>query len=406
MGTWKWEGLDSKGKKARGNIIARNVKEARKILRAQGVRPKRIDPPSILEFDLGEYMIDKGIAKGFGAKELVQFTKQLSTMINAGVPVVQALEILSKSEKHPVLKNTIRDIAAEVSEGNTIAGAMKKQKGFDNLYCNLVKAGEAGGILDSILVKLAEHMDKQQKTKQQIKSAMTYPAIVVVVGVAVVWGLMVFIVPQFMGMLESSGQEIPAVTQFVVDTSHAFQNHTTTVVPILAVIGFLLKKYIGTPIGKRMFDHFMMNMPIFGGVVIKGNLSSFARTLSTMLGSGVSLIDALDICIDTIDNEIICDDLRFVKKEVTEGKTIYEPLARIKYFPDMVASMVKVGEQTGSLDQMFTKVSDVFEEEVNALVENMTKMIEPIIIVVLGGAVATILVAMYLPIFMSAGGAG
>jgi type IV pilus assembly protein PilC len=403
MGTWKWEGLDVKGKKARGNIIARNIKEARKILRGQGIRPRKINPPSILEFDISEWMIDKGITSGFGTKELCQFTKQLSTMINAGVPIVQSLEILGKTEKHALLKRCIIDISTDVQEGATIADAMKKQKGFDDLYCNLVKAGEAGGILDGILVKLAEHMDKQQKTKAQIKSAMTYPAIVVVVGFAVVWGLMVFIVPQFMGMLESSGQEVPWITQFVVDVSNAFQEYSTTAIPIIAVVFFIFKRYTDTALGKRQLDIFMMNMPIFGGVIIKGNLSSFSRTLATMLSSGVSLIDSLTICTDTIDNVIISDDITIVRDKIIEGKTMYEPLSRIKYFPDMVASMVKVGEQTGSMDQMFLKVSDVFEEEVNGLVDNMTKMIEPLIIVVLGGMVATILVAMYLPIFMSAG---
>mgnify|MGYP003974334075 CR=1 FL=1 len=403
MGTWKWEGLDIKGKKARGNILAQDIKEARKILRGQGIRPRRITPPSVLEFDISEWMVENGYASGFGTKELCQFTKQLSTMINAGVPIVQSLEILSKTEKHPVLKRTIKNISTEVSEGSTIADAMKKQKGFDKLYCNLVKAGEAGGILDGILIKLAEHMDKQQKTKAQIKSAMTYPAIVVVVGIAVVWGLMVFIVPQFMGMLSQSGQEIPAITQFVVDVSNMFQKYTMTALPIIILFLFLMKKYIATPLGKRQFDIVMMNLPIFGGVVVKGNLSSFSRTLATMLSAGVSLIDSLSICGDTIDNVVICDDISMIRDKIIEGKTMYEPLSRIKYFPDMVASIVKVGEQTGSMDTMFLKVSDVFEEEVNSLVDNMTKMIEPIIIVVLGGMVATILVAMYLPIFMSAG---
>jgi type IV pilus assembly protein PilC len=403
VGTWKWEGLDIKGKKARGNILAQDIKEARKILRGQGIRPRRITPPSVLEFDISEWMVENGYASGFGTKELCQFTKQLSTMINAGVPIVQSLEILSKTEKHPVLKRTIKNISTEVSEGSTIADAMKKQKGFDKLYCNLVKAGEAGGILDGILIKLAEHMDKQQKTKAQIKSAMTYPAIVVVVGIAVVWGLMVFIVPQFMGMLSQSGQEIPAITQFVVDVSNMFQKYTMTALPIIILFLFLMKKYIATPLGKRQFDIVMMNLPIFGGVVVKGNLSSFSRTLATMLSAGVSLIDSLSICGDTIDNVVICDDISMIRDKIIEGKTMYEPLSRIKYFPDMVASMVKVGEQTGSMDTMFLKVSDVFEEEVNSLVDNMTKMIEPIIIVVLGGMVATILVAMYLPIFMSAG---
>jgi type IV pilus assembly protein PilC len=405
MGTFKWEGLDKKGKRAHGHVIARNEKEARKILRSQGVRPKKLTPPSFLEFDISEWMIDNGYAKGFGVQELTMFTKQLSIMINAGVPIIQSLEILVKSEKHPVLKRTIKEIAREVSEGMTIADAMRKQNGFTALYCNLVKAGESAGILDQILSKLAEHMEKQEKTKQQIKSAMMYPAIVVLVGIGVIYALMVFVVPQFMGMLESSGQEVPAITQFVVDTSQFFQTYSLHIIVGLGITVWTLMNFIKSKFGKPIFDNFMMGVPIFGGIVIKGNLSSFSRTIATMLSSGISLVDALDICVDTLDNVVIASDIREVRRQVTQGKTMYDPLAKINYFPEMVASMIKIGEQTGSLDAMFTKISDVFEDEVNTLVGGMTKMIEPIIIVVLGGIVAVILVAMYLPIFMSAGGA-
>lgn len=405
MGKWKWEGVGKDGKRARGQIDANSQREARKLLRAQGIRPKRIIAPSMLDVDLGELMVEKGLAKAFTMKELTFFTKQLAIMINAGVPIMQALEILYKSEKNPTLKRSVRKISNDVGEGQTIAEAMSKQKGFDKLYCNLVKAGEAGGILDEILNKLSSHMERQEKTKQQIKSAMTYPGIVTVVGIGVIWGLMVFIVPQFQEMLNDTGQETPAITQFVIDTSEFLGEYTPIMLPAF-IIGFLLlKSWIKTPVGKFMFDRTMMKLPIFGGIIIKGNLSSFTRTLSTMLGSGVSLIDSLDICIDTIDNGVIVNDLKNVKKAVTEGKTITEPLEKIEYFPDMVSSMLKVGEQTGNLDKMLVKVAEVFEEEVNVLVENMTKLIEPAIIVVLGGAVATILVAMYLPIFMSAGGA-
>lgn len=404
MGTYKWEGLDKKGKRAHGHVVARNEKEARKILRAQGVRAKKLTPPSFLEFDISEWMIENGYAKGFGVQELTMFTKQLSIMINAGVPIIQSLEILVKSEKHPVLKRTIADISREVSEGMTIAEAMRKQKGFTPLYCNLVKAGESAGILDQILSKLADHMEKQEKTKAQIKSAMMYPAIVVLVGIGVIYALMVFVVPQFMGMLESSGQEVPAITQFVVDTSEFFQKYSMHIIVSLGVFVWTMSNFIKSKFGKPIFDKFMMGVPVFGGIVIKGNLSSFSRTIATMLSSGIALVDALEICVDTLDNVIIAEDIREVRRQVTQGKTMYDPLARIKYFPEMVASMIKIGEQTGSLDAMFTKVSDVFEDEVNTLVGGMTKMIEPIIIVVLGGIVAVILVAMYLPIFMSAGG--
>ena len=389
MAKWKWEGLGKDGKRAKGEIQASSQREARKLLRGQGVRPKHIIAPSILEFDLGEYMVEKGIVKAFGAKELTNFTKQLSTMINAGVPILQSLEILFKAEKNPSLKRAIKTIATDVGEGKTIAEAMSRQKGFDKLYCNLVKAGEAGGILDTILDKLAEHMEKQEKTKQQIKSAMTYPGIVCVVGGGVVWGLMVFVVPQFQQMLKDTGQKTPAITQFVVDTSNFLQNNTLILLPVLLGIIIAFSAYIKTPVGKFMFDRTMMKVPVFGTIIIKGNLSSFSRTLSTMLSSGVALIDSLDICIETIDNGVMVKDITVVREAVVQGKTLTDPLIKIDYFPEMVGQMIKVGEATGNLDNMLLKVADVFETEVNQAVEDMTKLIEPLIIVVLGGIVAT-----------------
>lgn len=404
MANWRYEAITKEGRREAGTVDAMNAKEVRRILRGRGLRPKTVTPPSLLEFDIGEWMIDNGLAKPFGPKELLTFTKQLAIMVNAGVPIIQSLEILFKQQKHPVLRKAIKRISSDVGEGKTIAEAMKEQKGFDNLYCNLVKAGEAGGILDSILNKLSTHLEKQEKIKAQIKSAMTYPVIVCIIGAAVVWGLMVFVVPQFVGMLKDTGQAIPAVTQLVIDVSDFLGNYSIYMVPGALFGGIIIKSYVGTPSGKVVYDNLFMKLPIFGEIVIKGNLASFSRTLATMLGSGVSLIDALDICIDTIDNGVIGKDLTGVKKKVVEGKTLTEPLEAIEYFPAMVTQMVRVGEQTGQVDQMLEKVSDVFEEEVNELIGTMTKMIEPLIIVVLGGIIATILVAMYLPIFMSAGG--
>lgn len=404
MANWKYEALDKTGKRVSGVIDGTSDKEVRRLLRAQGLRPKKIIPPSILEFDIGDWMVEKGFAQPFGYKELATFTKQLAIMINAGVPIIAALEILYKSEKNPSLKKAIKNIAKDVGEGQTIAEAMEKNKGFDKLYCNLVKAGEAGGILDTILNKLNEHMEKQLKIKSQIKSAMTYPAIVVCVGIGVIWGMLVFVVPQFVGMLKETGQEPPAITKFVMDASEFIGNYTIYILPLAFVALVLLASWIKTPAGKLIFDNIMMRMPIFGPIIIKGNLASFSRTLSTMLSSGVSLIDSLEIVIDTIDNVVIAKDLKEVRAKVTEGKTVTEPLEKIEYFPPMVSQMLRVGEQTGGIDQMLEKVSDVFEDEVNAGVANMTKMIEPIIIVVLGSIVAVILVAMYLPIFMAAGG--
>ena len=403
MGIYKYEGVDTNNKKVVGQIDATSEKEVRKVMRAQNIRVKKIIAPTILEFDLGAWMVEKGLAKSVGAKELGTFTKQLSTMISAGVPILQAMEILYRSEKNPSLKLAIKKVAADVGEGKTIAEAMSAHKCFDKLYCNLVRAGEAGGILDQILKKLAIHMEKAEKTKAQIKSAMMYPSVVVAVGAVVIWGMMVFVVPQFTGMLKETGQELPWITQFVIDTSAFLGNYTPIIVPaaIVGVISFA--SYIKTPTGKIMWDNFSMRLPLFGGIIIKGNLSGFSNTLATLLGAGVSLIDALDICIETIDSSVIAKDIGEVKKKVIEGKTLTEPLSKIEYFPELVTQMIRVGEQTGQIDQMLARVAEVFESEVDNLVLGMTKMIEPIIIVVLGGIIATILVAMYLPMFMSAG---
>lgn len=403
MGKWKWEGFDPQGNKAKGQIEADNKKDARKTLRARGYRPRTITPPSILEFDFNEWMVDNGYAKAFGAKELSGMTKRLSIMINAGIPILQALELLFKQEKHPVLKKSLKKIGSDVGEGNNLADAMEKQNGFSALFCNLVRAGEMGGILDEILEKLAVHMEKQEKTKGQIKSAMMYPSIVVLVGIAVIAGMLIFVVPQFQEMILASGNEVPAPTQMVIDASHFLEVNYMWIGLGMFIFFIFFKVMIATDEGRKLFDLLMIKMPIFGGIVLKGNLTSFTRTLSTMLTAGVSLIDSLRICENTVDNVIIKEDVKLLRTSVTQGKTLTDQILQIDYFPDMVGQMIKVGEQTGALDTMLVKVADVFEQEVNDLVSGMTQMIEPIILVGLGGAVGFILIAMYLPIFQAAG---
>lgn len=403
MPIYKWEGLDKNGKKASGQIQAVNEKDAKKRLRAQGNRVRKVIPPSILEFDINAWLIEKGIGSAFGAAELMNFTKRLSIMINAGVPIILSLEIIYKSEKNPALKNAVKNIASDVSEGSTLAESMRKQQGFDNLYCNLVKAGEVGGILDDILSKLTEHLEKQEKIKKQVKSAMSYPMIVSGIGVVVVWGLITYVVPQFTGMLTDTGQELPWITKFVIDTSEFFGEYSGKMIMGGVGLATFLTYFIKTPKGKILFDKFSMNVPAFGNVVIKGSLAQFSRTLATLLGSGVALIDALEICIETIDNSVISNDIATVRKKVVEGKTLTEPLNKIDYFPEMVAQMIKVGESTGSIDHMLLKISDVFEDEVNEAITSATKMLEPLVLVVLGGIIGGVLIAIYLPMFMSAG---
>lgn len=404
-GKFKYEGVSGEGRKVQGEIEAKDERHAKRLLRRQGIRTKKITAPSALDIDLGMWMVEKGFVKPFGRVELNRFTRQLAILINAGVPIMDCLDILSKQEKNPSLKVTLRTVMEDVGSGKTLFEGLMAQKGFDKLYCSLVKAGESAGILDTILNKLSEFMEKQEKIKKQVKSALTYPTIVLVIGIGVTWGLMVFVVPQFVGMLKESGQEIPMVTQFVIDVSNFFQDYTVVMIPGLFVAFILFSNYIKTKEGKISWDRATMKAPIFGEIIIKGNLSSFSRTLATMLSAGVALIEALDICIETLDNTQIAKDFKGVKEAVMKGKSITEPLGRIKYFPPLVNQMVKVGESTGNLDEMLIKIADVFEEETEDAIKTMTSMIEPLILVGLGGVIGTVLIAMYLPIFMSAGGA-
>lgn len=404
MPKFKYVGFTGDGKKVENTIEADTIRDAKKILRRQNIRATKVVPPSFFEADLGEFMVEKGLARPFGRAELMRFTRQLAILINAGVPILESMEILHKQEQNMVLKRVVKNISMQIEEGRSLYDAMSQQTGFDKLYCALVKAGESAGILDGILVKLAEFLEKAEKLKKQVKSALTYPVIVVFVGIIVIFGLMTFVVPQFVDILKDSGQQIPWITQVVIDISNFFQNYTLLLIAGIVAGSMFFLNFIKTKEGKQGWDRFTMKVPLFGMLVIKGNLGAFTRTLATMLAAGVPIIDSLEICIETLDNTQIAKDLTKVRKAVIEGKSITEPLSRITYFPPLITQMIKVGESTGNLDQMLLKVADVFEEEVEELVSNMTKLIEPIILVVLGGIIAAVLIAMYLPIFMSAGG--
>lgn len=404
MAKFRYVGFTGEGKKVENTIEANTVRDAKRLLRRQNIRATKIIAPSFFEADLGQFLVDKGLAKPFGRVELMRFTRQLSILINAGVPILECMEILHKQEQNMVLKRVVKNIATQIEEGKSLFDAMSSQQGFDKLYCALVKAGESAGILDSILNKLAEFLEKAEKLKKQVKSALTYPVIVIIVGILVVFGLMTFVVPQFVGILKESNQEIPWVTQTVIDISNFFQNYTLLLIAGMVAVAMIFVNFIKTKEGKQIWDRFTMKAPLFGLLVIKGNLGAFTRTLATMLAAGVPIIDSLEICIETLDNTQIAKDLTRVRKAVIEGKSITDPLSRITYFPPLVTQMIKVGESTGNMDQMLIKVADVFEEEVEELVGNLTKLIEPIILVVLGGIIGFVLIAMYLPIFMSAGG--
>jgi type IV pilus assembly protein PilC len=405
MPKFRWVGFTREGKKLSGITDAATKRDLKLSMKREGVRIVKCQEPGLMETDLDQIFLQMGLTKAFTQKELSKFTKQLSILLNSGVPILESFEILYKQEKNPTFKNIIKQVAQDVGGGSMLNEALGKQPGFNKLYCALVKAGEAAGILDMILNKLSEFMEKQQKLKSQVKGALMYPTIVVIVGVAVVYAMMVFVVPQFQEMIESSGQEMPQVTQIVIDTSEFLQAYTLKAIPVFAILFFIFNKWKVSKAGKPVFDEFTMKLPVFGGIIIKGNLASFTKTLATMLGAGVPLIEALEICIETLDNSRMAEDLEEVRVAVMEGKSITEPLKQIEYFPEMVGQMVKVGEATGSLDQMLEKVSAVFEDEVEELLGTATKLMEPIILVGLGGVIGFIMIAMYLPMFKGAEGA-
>lgn len=401
---FKYEGVNREGKKISGEMDATDITEVKKILRRSGIRTSKIQTPSIFDADLNQLIGGLIGAKGFADKDLSRFTNQLSTLIDAGVPIVQALEILHKQEKSIGLKKAIKTVSKQVSEGKSLHDAMVSTGAFDRLFCYMVKAGESAGIIDQILARLSAFLEKKQALKKKVKSAMTYPAIVSVIGVCVVTFLLAYVVPMFVDMIKESKQEIPFITQLVMDFSQFIQDYFFILMAIAigGAIGIIYT--LKTPQGRAAFDELMLKLPVFKDLTIKSNLSTMTQTLSTLIAAGIPILDALDICVDTLDNGVIAKDIAKVRIAVAGGKNMTDPLKRITYFPPLITQMIEVGESTGKLETMLHKVSKIFEVEVEGAIQTITSMIEPLILVVLGGAIAVVLVAMYLPIFMGAGG--
>lgn len=403
--SFKYEGINREGKKTSGEMEAANIGEVKRILRRSGIRTTKIIAPSLFDADLNQMIAGALGAKGFTDKDLARFTGQLATLIDAGVPIVQSLEILHKQEKSFGLKKAVKNVAKNVSEGKSLHDAMISTQAFDRLFCYMVKAGETAGILDQVMNKLSLFLEKKQALKKKVKSAMTYPAIITVVGTAVVAFLLTYVVPMFVEMIVESKQEIPFITQLVMDFSKFLQDYFVLLSLIIVggTIGTLY--YVKTPKGKEVFDEIMLKLPIFKDLTIKSNLSTMTQTLSTLIGAGIPILDAIDICVDTLDNSLIAKDIAKVRVAVANGKNMTDPLKRIPYFPALLTQMIEVGESTGKLESMLHKVSKILEIEVEGAIQTITLLIEPLVLVVLGGAIAVVMVAMYLPIFMSAGGA-
>ena len=337
---------------------------------------------------------------GVTTRDIVIFTRQFATMINSGLPLVQALDILSEQTESPALKVVTKAVVYDVESGQTLADALRKHpKAFSELYVNMVAAGEAGGILDTILLRLAVFMEKNDALVRRVKGAMIYPAVIFSVAGICVVVLLIFVIPVFANMFSSAGGVLPMPTRIVMAMS-SFLIHYWWVLGVSgAAIFFSFKKYYATPSGHLNLDRLMLSSPVLGDMLRKSAVSRFTRTLGTLIASGVSILDGLEITAKTAGNRVIHDAVMESRNSIAGGETIAAPLQKSKVFPPMVISMIAVGEQTGGLDEMLTKIADFYDEEVDAAVANLLSAMEPVMIVFLGGVVGGMVIAMYLPIF-------
>jgi type IV pilus assembly protein PilC len=321
-------------------------------------------------------------------------------MIDAGLPLVQGLEILGNQQENPTLKKILQQVRGDVETGTTFADALKKHpKVFDTLFCNMIEAGEIGGILDTILTRLSLFMEKSMVLKKRVKGAMTYPVICLAISVVIMGVMLIFVVPVFDKMFADFGAALPGPTQLVVNMSNALQHNFLYIVIFFATVVFLFKKYYATDKGEKKIDGLILNLPVFGDLVRKVAVAKFSRTLSTMLKSGVPILESLNVVARTAGNRVIEQAVFRTADAISEGRPIAEPLEETGVFPNMVIQMINVGEAVGALDAMLEKIADFYDEEVDQAVDNLTAMIEPFMMVFLGGMIGGLVVAMYLPIF-------
>lgn len=388
-----WAGKTSKGAIQSGEITANSKDEVIAQLRRQNIMPTTITQKAKKLFSLpGGRPNDK---------DIVIFTRQFATMIDAGLPLVQALEILSKQTENKSLAAAITEIKASVEGGSTYADALKKHpRMFSDLYANMVAAGEAGGILDTILNRLAQYIEKAMKLKRKVKGALVYPSVIVTVAIGVVWIILVKVVPTFAKMFSQFGGTLPLPTRIIINVSH-FLAGIGGLLVLAGIIGLIVGIILfrRTEQGKKVIDTILLKLPVIGVLIRKVAVAKFTRTLGTLVGSGVPILDGLDITAKTAGNKVVESAVLYVRQAVTEGKTLAEPLAKSGVFPPMVTQMIGVGESTGAIDTMLNKIADFYDEEVDQAVSNLTAMLEPVIMVFLGATIGYIVVSMYLPIF-------
>jgi len=393
MPQFEWKGRKRTGETVEGVMAADNKDGVIVALRRQQIVATKVT-------EKGKELALPKFGGGVKTKELAIFTRQFSVMIDAGLPVVQCLEILGAQQANRGFQRVLFEIREDVESGSNLHEAFKKHpKVFDNLYCNLVAAGEAGGILDNILQRLSIYIEKNVKLKAAVKGALIYPTVVVTVAILVVAIIMWKVVPTFASLFEGLGAKLPVPTRIVITISHFLERWAIPIFIAIIGLSILFRVYYKTTGGRYLVDKIVLKAPIFGTVIKKIAVARFCRTLATLVASGVPILEGLDITAKTSGNAVVEEALMKTRKSVEEGKTLTQPLEESGIFPGMVTQMISVGESTGALDNMLTKIADFYEDEVDEAVANLMAMLEPVIIVFLGASIGGIVIAMYLPLF-------
>jgi len=402
MPVYLWRGKDRHNKKKKGEMEAPTEEAVNsELIRRKITQTKiKLKPKDI--FENVAFMQPK-----VKQADIIIFCRQFSTMIDAGLPIIQCLDILYSQNENKTFKNILKEIKGNVESGQTFAEALKKYpKQFDDLFVNMIAAGEAGGILDSILRRLSAYMEKAAKLKAKIKGGMTYPIVTIAIAIIVIAIIMVFVIPVFEEMFEGMGSALPVPTQIVVKMSRFVKSNILYIIGFIGVLIFTIRRFYKTEKGQVLMDDLFLRLPLFGPLIRKAAVSKFTRTMGTMLSSGVAILDALEIVAKTAGNKTIEKAVYETRTAIAEGRTISDPLSESGVFPSMVCQMIAVGESTGALDSMLTKIADFYDEEVDQAVENMTALIEPFMLVFLGVVIGGLVVSMYLPIFKMAAALG
>ena len=390
--TFQWEGVDKKGKKIKGEMDAASVAFVNAMLRRQGISPVRVKKRATALFS---------VKKKITPKDVSIFTRQLATMVSAGIPLAQAFEIVGKGHENPSMRGLINTVKTDIESGTSMTESLSKHPlYFDELYCNLVRAGEAAGILDAILDKLAIYKEKIESIKSKIKSALFYPTAVIVVAFLITSVLMIFVIPQFESLFKGFGADLPAFTKLVIDISDVFKSYWWAIFgTIIGSVMFLSYSYKRSMKMQHTMDRLLLHAPIIGEIIRKATIARFTRTLATMFAAGVPLVEALDSVAGASGNRVYFEATMDIKAEVTTGTQLQAAMAATELFPNMVVQMVAIGEESGELDSMLNKVADIYEQEVDDAVAGLSSLLEPIIMAFLGVVIGGLVVAMYLPIF-------